>query len=626
MIPAVIIIQAVLFALAAAAGAGDAFTADDAEKLREAAYPAAAGQGILFTFDGAGADDVTVAGDFNGWDQAATKMRKNKHGIWWAVVATGSGSIQYKFMVDGSWEGDPNNPDVAGEFSNSVIAVSPGGGIATLPAAKAIPLNPNIAFHGDFRSRLHSSLGTSEPVRVEDATQRVLLDIESNLENQASLWARLNLRTEADDGRAELERMAFDMSNPEVSLTAFYNVFGDRELELGDPYGLTSGIGEFDDSYGRNAQGLFLNEMRIGPWMRGALLYGNDIDSGEDMAAARITGEAGIYTAGLSWRRESGFDAGISPDGSGGGDYGVSDLAGIDLRAPVLGSVLVTVEAVAGRTAARDIDEKTWDLADRLLLYASWRQLLGGGFRLSVSSTYEILDYSETAVAGYGLGEATSSGLLTSYLSLDRLGTEGSLFDGNLDIGYHHFQCDRDLPWERLWDFERMDLLGIPGYITTGYEDVLEIEPAAGLNLQTRWCSIELDAAGTFTFVPAPGGPWSFISDTGFDIRRGQLGLLGNLRTASYNSGYLGLDDTFICGYGAVEFAIGRNASIRLGYGLRPEDDDDELRAREAFLHENGLTSEAVKNSYNGIGRAITSAEEALSEYDGIILEGRFTF
>jgi len=623
---AVFLMMAVVIMPASPAGAGSAFTTEDADKIREAAYPTGKSNGILFTFDGPGADGVTIAGDFNGWDQSATEMQRNKHGIWWAVVPTGSGSIQYKFVIDGNWETDPNNPDITGEFGNSVITVGPDGGIAALPAGKAVPLNPNVTFHGDFRSRLHSTLHTDEPVRIEDATQRVLLDLDCNLENQVMLWGRLNLQTEDADGRAKLERMAFDMSNPDVSLTAFYNVFGEREVELGDPYGLTSGIGSFNDSYGRNSQGLFLNNLRIGRSAHGAVLYGNDLDSGEDMTAARISAEPGIFSTGLSWRRKSGFDAGISPEGSGGGEYGVSDLAGIDFRAPLFGRALVTVEALAGRTVVRDVDEKTWNLSDRFLLYGSWQQILGGGLRLIARTTCELFEYTATAVSGYGLGETTSSGLLVSGLSLDRLGNEGAFFDWRIDLEYLQFFCDESLPWERLWDFERMDILAVPGFITTGYEKTLEIKTTAELLFETGWCSIGFNTLGIFNFAPVPGGPWVFDQSTGFEIHRGRLGLLGNVRTATYNSGYLGLDDTFFCGYYAVELSLGRNASIRLGYGLRPENDDDELRAREAFIYSNGLSPETVRTSYNSLGRAVTSAEETLSEYDGIVLEGRFTF
>lgn len=52
---------------------------------------------------------VELAGSFNGWKPA--KMKRSKDGIWTVKVSLASGSYQYKFVFDGSWEVDSANPE-----------------------------------------------------------------------------------------------------------------------------------------------------------------------------------------------------------------------------------------------------------------------------------------------------------------------------------------------------------------------------------------------------------------------------------------------------------------------------------------------------------------------------------
>ncbi|HUT60520.1 MAG TPA: glycogen-binding domain-containing protein [Phycisphaerae bacterium] len=71
-----------------------------------------------------GAKRVMLAGSFNGWKPAP--MRKQKGGAFALTVPLASGSHEYKFIVDGEWVVDSENPTWAmnpyGTF-NSVAQV-----------------------------------------------------------------------------------------------------------------------------------------------------------------------------------------------------------------------------------------------------------------------------------------------------------------------------------------------------------------------------------------------------------------------------------------------------------------------------------------------------------------------
>lgn len=71
------------------------------------------------------AAQVVLAGTFNGWDLKRTPMRKDGD-RWKTTLWLPPGRYEYKFVVDGQWMADPNEPDsTPNEFggTNSVIVV-----------------------------------------------------------------------------------------------------------------------------------------------------------------------------------------------------------------------------------------------------------------------------------------------------------------------------------------------------------------------------------------------------------------------------------------------------------------------------------------------------------------------
>lgn len=83
---------------------------------------------VLFLFRDDRAGSVSLAGDFNGWDDNRTRLKKDEHGFWRAALSVPpAGLYHYKFIVDGErWVEDPNNemkaPDNYGGL-NSVLTI-----------------------------------------------------------------------------------------------------------------------------------------------------------------------------------------------------------------------------------------------------------------------------------------------------------------------------------------------------------------------------------------------------------------------------------------------------------------------------------------------------------------------
>ncbi len=85
------------------------------------------GDTLYFTLEGfTDASRVYVAGNFNAWNPAELSMEKTASG-WKLPYVLAPGMYEYKFIVDGNWITDPNNPHSIGRgnYKNSLLAVQP---------------------------------------------------------------------------------------------------------------------------------------------------------------------------------------------------------------------------------------------------------------------------------------------------------------------------------------------------------------------------------------------------------------------------------------------------------------------------------------------------------------------
>ena len=62
---------------------------------------------VRIAYQAGNAKSVGVAGSFSNWD--IVRLRKQKDGSFVANVAVAPGSYEYKFIVDGDWQVDPDN-------------------------------------------------------------------------------------------------------------------------------------------------------------------------------------------------------------------------------------------------------------------------------------------------------------------------------------------------------------------------------------------------------------------------------------------------------------------------------------------------------------------------------------
>jgi len=85
---------------------------------------------VVIQFRDAAAHDVRVAGDFNGWipDKGVRSLieAEGSNRVWTKILQLAPGTYQYRYVVDGEWREDPDNPEVTGSNlggRNSVLVV-----------------------------------------------------------------------------------------------------------------------------------------------------------------------------------------------------------------------------------------------------------------------------------------------------------------------------------------------------------------------------------------------------------------------------------------------------------------------------------------------------------------------
>lgn len=62
---------------------------------------------VTFTCNAPGAKSVALAGDFTDWDKSPIPMKKQLRGHWSVTVSLEPGTYQYRLLVDGQWQDDP---------------------------------------------------------------------------------------------------------------------------------------------------------------------------------------------------------------------------------------------------------------------------------------------------------------------------------------------------------------------------------------------------------------------------------------------------------------------------------------------------------------------------------------
>lgn len=245
------------------------------------ARPEKAADGIRFTYTDENAGSVSWAGAFNNWSTTANPMQKGEGGVWTITLPLGAGEHQYKFVVDGQWVADPENPATAGDYGNSVVSVGADGELIEVAATSNTPYSPKILFSGRGIG-LYRSI--RDPVDGRFQLYRPSMEMDLDLGIRISDFLRahflLNFTSSSEEvelyrSRLNFDRGSLDFVKPRFQLFAWDN---ESAGTWDDPLHLVGDVGIYGWGYGYGRQGFRLRGDYLGA--KGELQYSDNFTPG----------------------------------------------------------------------------------------------------------------------------------------------------------------------------------------------------------------------------------------------------------------------------------------------------------------------------------------------------------
>ena len=213
--------------------------------------------GTKFSYYDPEAGAVFLAGTFNGWNATANPMKKLESGTWVITVELGPGTHDYKFVVDGAWITDFDNPASAPDpygGVNSIVVIDNSGNIIVQESGEKkianTPFSPRINFNGFFLFRAPTYKNFDNDSRWRMYRPEYNFDLNSiiTINEQVEGYARLRVDSPTNLANvnalsAWLNEAHLKITPPDImNLTGYYNmevlwsedpltVYGDEDLE-----------------------------------------------------------------------------------------------------------------------------------------------------------------------------------------------------------------------------------------------------------------------------------------------------------------------------------------------------------------------------------------------------------
>jgi len=223
-------------------------------------------QGVEFSFTQENIGSVSVAGSFNDWDTNANRLQKDENGIWKAVIVIPEGSYSYKFVVDGNWISDEENPKTVEDGyggTNSLVEVT-GDRASSNTTEKLIKkssaLNPKVYFDGRYYTKNIMIKDDMSRYMLEKPYHDINLGIEVKLNPQMTGYTVLNINNTRE--AVDMWKTHLNYKRTLLKLDADYfevNAFDNTGVAVfNDPLNIIGGQGYYDYDFGYDYRGLFL--------------------------------------------------------------------------------------------------------------------------------------------------------------------------------------------------------------------------------------------------------------------------------------------------------------------------------------------------------------------------------
>ncbi len=216
--------------------------------------PRATADGILFTYRDPGAGAVFLAGSFNGWNATDTPLKNDGQGNWAVAKKLDAGSYEYKFVVDGNWVADPENPDTSADpygGVNSLVTVDAKGKVVAAASAPTsvesvvTTLATKMTMSGRYLTRFEMAKNIQQDPRYRLLRPSQSVDLNFNTQVNDLVNAYTRLRMDSNENvilnniTGNLDEASLFVHPDKFSIDAYWN----REIfTSGDPMNLVGNI------------------------------------------------------------------------------------------------------------------------------------------------------------------------------------------------------------------------------------------------------------------------------------------------------------------------------------------------------------------------------------------------
>ncbi|MEW5693842.1 MAG: hypothetical protein AB1765_11165 [Candidatus Hydrogenedentota bacterium] len=187
---------------------------------------------IVFRYQDAFADKVTIAGNFNNWNPDQYKLRKEKDDIFVIKLKLDVGMYEYKYIIDGNWMSGDNIKLKVIRNERGELEVKEKTAQYNILSNTKVYVNGGYFFKGGTKFEDKSN-NNRYSWRITKPDNEMDLNIELSINQNVSVFANLNANyTERGDAQFRMDEASMRGELGPVSITGFLN---QRLVDIDDP-------------------------------------------------------------------------------------------------------------------------------------------------------------------------------------------------------------------------------------------------------------------------------------------------------------------------------------------------------------------------------------------------------
>lgn len=624
-------------------------------------------QGVKFFYEAPNAGQVSVAGEFNDWNTSAHIMKMNNDGVWEIVIPLDSGAYMYKFVVDGNWVADPDNPKQQDDGYGGVNSLVEVGSSGDLIVEKVIEqkqqtgvrtfLNPKVLFDGRVYSKnIFEKEEYNDKLMLDKPLYDMNLDMKIKFNSQVEGYTVMNINNIAEGVDMWKTHLNFKRSYLKLDAPYFLVQAFDKYgfLTFDDPLHLVGALGFRDYDFGYDVMGVYgksnvptvmLPLAKIPFTFNFEAVFGDNVgDNDMDVKAGRASGDFHVIPETASITLGYGEYHAQLPVNSTSSQEHVSSEVDLQLNysfdqpgwtAPL------NVSLMGEYYKFKDTDNTNMDSlktefanGDRMFagLNIDFPAAIGMFAHYQRNKISLQKDVTKNILT---IGSTFETKTLTAKLSMSTWKTEfpDSLLSWR-DYYVYMERTDGNGRW-----FQTCSEVPFAKYTLVGYETALFWDIAAKYAFDFFGLDFAVGYEGKIAQQDLKYEP-KFVENIltwNWDISP-KWSLYTDCRIPLYNDPFLGLktdygtwEDVFWSNFTSLTYHLSRNVKLSLYWGVNPialSTISDEFMpiGRFEYLNDIGNFENYLENSYTAMGERIRMAEKSLTQEQRIGLEAVITF